>query len=84
MSLQSSRNATGSDREQRLAEGREAAEFLTTFVVQGVLNERGNYAVKLHDTNTKNVHLEPEPASLRPDGDVLSAGGCSSGGGGKK
>ena len=31
--------------QQLCAEGREAASFLQTFVVQGKLNERGNYGM---------------------------------------
>jgi hypothetical protein len=40
-------DASDSDVPRLVAEGREAAEFLHSAVVQGQLNERGNYGASL-------------------------------------
>lgn len=47
---------------QLLGEGREAADFIRTFVVQAKLNKRGNYEMKVekHHANT-----EAEEAAIR-------------------
>eukprot|EP00238_Polyblepharides_amylifera_P000850 CAMPEP_0196572410 /NCGR_PEP_ID=MMETSP1081-20130531/2476_1 /TAXON_ID=36882 /ORGANISM="Pyramimonas amylifera, Strain CCMP720" /LENGTH=104 /DNA_ID=CAMNT_0041889731 /DNA_START=127 /DNA_END=441 /DNA_ORIENTATION=- len=34
---------------ERLREGREAASFIASFVVQGTLNDKGNYAVTFEE-----------------------------------
>lgn len=53
-----------------LAEGREAATFLQTFVVQGRLNDRGNYAIKdIPDHDAVHIH-SPQAASKLPDDPV--------------
>ncbi|CAL5221847.1 g4107 [Coccomyxa viridis] len=46
------------------AEGRDAARFLTQYVVQAELNERGNYAMSVEPHHTDAV---AEEAALRPD-----------------
>ncbi|CAK0779825.1 hypothetical protein CVIRNUC_004863 [Coccomyxa viridis] len=45
------------------AEGRDAAKFLTQYVVQAELNERGNYAMSVEPHHTDSV---AEEAALRP------------------
>ena len=39
-----------------LKDGQEAADFIKTYIIQGVLNERGNYVVK-PQTSLKEIHL---------------------------
>mmetsp|Transcript_22651 Transcript_22651/g.70347 ORF Transcript_22651/g.70347 Transcript_22651/m.70347 type:complete len:113 (-) Transcript_22651:79-417(-) len=58
-----------------LQEGKETADFLRSYVVQGVLNERGNYEMKLeshHAEGADKIHAE----EALPE--VVNAGGCGS------
>jgi len=47
---------------QQLAEAQEAAVFIREFVVQGVLNEEGNFAVKLEEQHADKVMSQEEKA----------------------
>ncbi|EIE19322.1 hypothetical protein COCSUDRAFT_34269 [Coccomyxa subellipsoidea C-169] len=50
--------------EKLCAEGRDAAQFLTQYVVQAKLNDRGNFAMIVEPHHTDTV---AEEAALRPD-----------------
>ncbi|BDA43747.1 probable mitochondrial zinc maintenance protein 1, mitochondrial [Coccomyxa sp. Obi] len=63
--FQSAAGVTDPDEIDKLcAEGRDAAQFLTQYVVQAKLNERGNFAMAVEPHHTETV---AEEAALRPD-----------------
>mmetsp|Transcript_22647 Transcript_22647/g.57975 ORF Transcript_22647/g.57975 Transcript_22647/m.57975 type:complete len:103 (-) Transcript_22647:120-428(-) len=48
-----------------LDDGREASEFIQSFVVQGKLNERGNYEIKVESQHGDIVMQDPSDAERK-------------------
>lgn len=66
----------------KVADSDEAASFLAAHVVQGVLNERGNYAVTLEAHHADASVLVEPGAAVAKEGDAGGGGAAAAGGGG--